>query len=150
MPQSLASLHVHVIFSTKNRSPLIDGGFQSCLYEYIGGTLRAQNCRLLIAGGVSDHVHLLISLARDVSVADVVRSVKANSSRWVHETVPRVAEFAWQSGYGAFSVSQSNVEDVTRYIAHQADHHRRGTFQEEFRAFLERHGIAFDERYAWD
>src|SRR5688500_12474041 len=113
MPQSLASLNVHIIFSTKNRSQFIAADLQPRLYEYISGVLRSLNCKLVMAGGMPDHVHLLVSIARDVSVSDLVRAIKANSSRWVHETAPKLAEFAWQSGYGAFSVSQSNVDDVS-------------------------------------
>jgi putative transposase len=150
MPQSLASLNLHLVFSTKNRQPLIDADIQSRLYEYIGGILRAEKSVLLAAGGMPAHVHLLVSLSRELSIAETVRLVKANSSKWIHGTFPDRQHFAWQAGYGAFTVSFSNVPDVKNYIARQADHHRIRTFQEEVREFLRRHEIEWDERYVWD
>jgi putative transposase len=150
MPQSLASLNFHVVFSTKNRQPLIDADIQSRLYEYIGGILRAEKSVLLAAGGMPDHVHLLVSLSRELSIAETLRLVKANSSKWIHNTFPDRKDFAWQVGYGAFSVSFSNIPDVKDYIGHQADHHRTRTFQDEYREFLRRHEIEWDERYVWD
>ncbi len=150
MPQSFTSLHVHVVFSTKNRAPLITPDLQPRLYEYLGGILRSQGCRLLAAGGTPDHVHLLVSLSKQMSVSEAVRLIKSNASKWVHETFPERRDFAWQAGYGAFSVSFSNLERVKHYLAHQAEHHRTRTFQEEFVALLRRHRIEFDERYLWD
>ncbi len=150
MPQSLASLSVHIIFSTKGRTPLLDQTLQPRLWEYIGGIVRHRGCRLLAAGGTPDHVHLLVSMSRDRSISDTVRDVKSNSSRWIHETYPHLPHFAWQAGYGAFSVSQSNLDEVTRYIANQLDHHHRIGFQDEYRAFLNRHDIPFDEQHVWD
>ena len=150
MPQSFGSLHFHLVFSTKNRQPLIDAELQSRLYEYMGGILRAEKSVLLAAGGVPDHVHLLVSLSRELSLAETLRLVKANSSKWIHETFPGREQFAWQAGYGAFSVSFSNLPDVKNYIGRQAEHHRIRTFQDEFREFLRRHELAWDERYVWD
>jgi REP-associated tyrosine transposase len=150
MPQSHASLHCHFIFSTRNREPLIATELQSRLYSYIGGILRDQKCCLVAAGGMPDHVHLLVSLARDLSVAETVRLVKSNSSLWIHQTFPQRHAFAWQSGYGAFAVSYSNIKSVRAYIAGQEEHHSVRTFQEEFREFLQRHEIEWDERYVWD
>ena len=150
MPQSLASLHVHLIFSTKNRVPLITPDLSPRLYEYIGGILRAQCCPLIAHGGMPDHVHLLVSLSREMSVAELVRIVKSNSSGWVHDTFPALNGFAWQSGYAAFAVSFSKVGAVRRYIENQAEHHRSRTFQDELRTILRKHGIEFDERYVWD
>ena len=150
MPQSFTSLHVHVVFSTKNRAPLITPDLQPRLYEYLGGILRSQGCRLLAAGGTPDHVHLLVSLSKQMSVSEAVRLIKSNASKWVHETFPERRDFAWQAGYGAFTVSFSNLERVKHYLAHQAEHHRTRTFQEEFVALLRRHRIEFDERYLWD
>ena len=150
MPQSLASLNFHFVFSTKNRQPLIDTEIQARLYEYIGGILRAEKSVLLAAGGMPDHVHLLVSLSRELSIADTLRVVKANCSKWIHETFPDRQNFGWQAGYGAFSVSFSNLPEVKKYIAGQAEHHRIRTFQEEFREFLRRHEIDWDERYVWD
>jgi putative transposase len=148
MPQSLGALYFHLVFSTKHREPWIGPDLQSRLYEYLGGILRAQKSVLLAAGGMPDHVHLLVSLSRELSIAETIRLIKANSSKWVHETFPAQGRFAWQAGYGAFSVSCTNLADG--YIASQAEHHRARTFQEEFRAFLRRHGLEWDERYVWD
>ena len=150
MPQSFVSLNCHVIFSTKNREPLLLPEWVSRLYQYIGGTLRAKGSVLLAAGGMPDHVHLALSLSKQNAIADIVRDIKANSSRWIHETIDGLGGFAWQTGYGAFSVSQSNMDDVKRYIANQPEHHRVRTFQEEFVLFLRRHGVQYDEQHVWD
>lgn len=141
MPQSFVSLPVHLVFSTKHREPLITGGIHTRLYEYIGGTLRAHECALLEAGGMPDHVHLLVSVNKRISVSDIVREIKSRSSKWVHDTFPSQRGFAWQAGYGAFATSHSIIPDVKRYIANQPEHHRVRSFQEEFVAFLKRHGI---------
>jgi putative transposase len=135
MPQSFGSL---------------DAELQPRLYEYIGGILRAEKSALLAAGGIPDHVHLLVSLSRELAIAETLRLVKANSSKWIHETFPEHRDFAWQSGYGAFSVSFSNVPEVKGYIARQSEHHRVLTFQDEFREFLRKHELEWDERYVWD
>jgi REP-associated tyrosine transposase len=150
MPQSLASLHVHVVFSTKNRAPLITADLAPRLYEYIAGIAHNISCRLVQAGGMPDHVHLLVSLGRETSVAELVRVVKANSSRWIHETIPGQTGFGWQNGYGAFAVSFSLLGPVRQYIIDQEEHHRKQSFQDEFRALLRKHRIMFDERYVWD
>src|SRR5689334_20653680 len=122
MPQSHASLHVHLIFSTKNRRPIIRPDIRPRLFEYMGGILRGNKCCLIAAGGISDHVHLLVSLGRDISVAQTVALVKANSSGWIHETFADLSAFAWQAGYGAFAVSLSQLDDVKAYIARQEEH----------------------------
>jgi putative transposase len=150
MPQSFASLNCHLIFSTKNCEPLIVAEMTPRIYEYIGGICRETGNVLLAAGGMPDHVHLLISMGRQTSVADLVRTIKANSSGWVHKTFANQGGFAWQNGYGAFSVSLSNVEAVRQYIANQSDHHRTKTFQEEYLEFLKRHNLHYDERYLWE
>ena len=150
MPQSFVCLNCHVIFSTKHREPLLLPDWASRLYQYIGGTIRAKGSVLLAAGGMPDHVHLGVSLGRQTMIADIVRDIKANSSRWIHETFDSLRGFAWQTGYAAFSVSQSNLDEIKRYIANQSEHHRARTFQEEFLLFLNRHGIRHDERHMWD
>jgi REP element-mobilizing transposase RayT len=150
MPQSFAAVHIHIVFSTKNREPTITPALAPRLYEYLGGTARGLKCPLVTAGGVADHVHLLTSLGREVAIAELVRDLKAGSSRWVHETFGDRPGFAWQAGYAAFAVSGSVVEQVVRYIANQEEHHRTRTFQDEYRDFLRRHGIEWDERYVWD
>jgi REP-associated tyrosine transposase len=150
VPQSFAAVHLHVVFSTKNREPLIGPDLAPRLYEYLAGTARGNGCRLTTAGGVADHVHLLVSLGREIAIADLVRELKAGSSRWIHDTLPDLHRFAWQSGYGAFSVSFGLLDRVKGYIANQAEHHKSQTFQDEYRDFLRQHGIAWDERYVWD
>jgi REP element-mobilizing transposase RayT len=150
MPQSFTCLHYHLIFSTKNRLPSITPELQTRLYEYMGGILRSERSTLLVAGGTTDHVHLLCGLSKELAVADALRLIKANSSKWIHETFPEHRSFAWQVGYGAFAVSYSHLDSVKRYIARQAEHHRRTTFQEEFLMFLRKHRIEFDERHLWD
>jgi REP element-mobilizing transposase RayT len=114
------------------------------------GTLQNLDCPLLIIGCVADHVHVLCNLSRTLSIADLVKEVKSSSSAWIKSEDSRLGDFFWQSGYGAFSVSQSQVEQVKAYIANQEEHHRRMSFQDEFRAFLRRHAVPFDERYVWD
>src|SRR4051812_45462618 len=122
MPQSLVCLPIHFVFSTKGREPLIREEWAARLYDYIGGIARAEKCLLLAAGGMPDHVHLLISLGRTIALADLMRLVKANSSKWIHETFPG-QPFAWQNGYGAFAVGHDRVDVVRTYIARQAEHH---------------------------
>jgi len=148
MPQSFSSLSVHLIFSTKTRTPTIL--HKDRLFEYIGGIANASGFVLLSAGGMPDHVHLLVSLGREHSIAEVVRVIKANSSKWVHDTWPKRAAFGWQRGYGIFSVSESNVTTVQSYIAKQEQHHQRMTFQDEFRNLLKKHKIEYEENNLWD
>ena len=150
MPQSLASIHLHLVFSTKKREPWLTADHAQRVYDYIGGTLRGNGCVLIAAGGMPDHVHLLASVSRELSTSEVVKLVKSNSSRWIHDTFPKLANFAWRSGYGAFAVSFSNIPDVRRYIANQETHHAKHSFQDEFREFLRKHEIEWDEKYVWD
>ena len=150
MPQSFTCLHYHLVFSTKHRLPQIAADLAPRLYAYLGGILRSDDGCLVAAGGMPDHVHLLARLSKQASVADALRLLKANSSKWIHATFPERQQFSWQAGYGAFSVSFSNLPDVRNYIARQAEHHRVRTFQDEFREFLRRHDLEWDERYVWD
>ena len=150
MPQSFACLHCHIIFSTKNRDPLLMSDFTTRLFEYIGGITRERDNPLLAANGMADHVHLLVSMNRQTAVSDLVRDIKSISPGWIHQTFSHLIGFAWQSGYGAFAVSYSNIDSVKKYIANQAEHHRVRSFKEEFVAFLKRHGMEYDERYVWD
>ncbi|WP_315853339.1 IS200/IS605 family transposase [Bremerella alba] len=147
MPQSYARLYVHIIFSTRQRKRWIQREWAPRLYEYFAGTIRRRNSDLVLAGGVEDHVHLLVSLSREACVADVVRDVKAASSSWVHENIREASLFAWQNGYSAFSVSHSALPDVKNYIANQEDHHQTWTFREKLIAFFARHEIEFQEEY---
>jgi putative transposase len=150
MPQSLSRLLTHLIFSTKNRLPLLTPSIQSELNPYLAAILENFDCPSLQVGGVEDHVHILFGLSRTRSVAEVVETVKISSSKWIKTKGDDFAEFHWQSGYGAFSVSQSDVETVINYIRNQYDHHRKTSFQEEYRRFLERYKLQYDERYVWD
>ena len=150
MPQSFASLHVHIVFSTKHRKPYLDSELRPRLFEIIGGLLRDKQCSLIRAGAMDDHIHLLASLARTISVADGVREIKSNSSNWIHNSLPELREFQWQQGYGAFAVSFSGIDAVKAYHANQELHHCNTSYQEELRELLKRHGIAWDERYVWD
>jgi len=149
MAHTFSNLFIHVIFSTKDRDPVISPDLQPRLWNYLGGVLREERCHSLGIGGTADHVHMLVRQSATAAISDLMRVVKANSSKWVHENWPN-KPFAWQVGYEAFTVSQSNVEEVQKYIARQEEHHRRMTFQEEFVLFLKRHGIEFDERYIWE
>jgi REP element-mobilizing transposase RayT len=150
MPQSLARLHVHLVFSTKNREPIITDSVRVSLHAYMATVLQNLNCHPVLINSVEDHIHLLFELARTLSVSQAVEDVKKSSSKWIKEQGAEFRIFAWQSGYGVFAVSESNVETVREYIANQREHHRKKTFQDEYRQFLERHRIAFDERYVWD
>jgi len=145
-----ANLIFHMVFSTKERRPLIHDSFRPRLFEYLSGLARNEFRGPLSVGGTENHVHGLIVLAPDTSVADAMRGWKALSSKWVHETLPGEGDFGWQEGYGAFSVSQSNVPQVAAYIEQQAKHHEKITFEDEFLALLKRHSIAYDSQYIWD
>ncbi len=149
MPHSYNALYTHVVFSTKNRTPQITPVLEERLYPYLGGTLRELKGRLLDINGTEDHVHILISAPPTVSMSDIVGKVKGCSSKWVHETFPEHAKFEWQRGYAAFSVSQSQVPVVARYIERQKVHHAKTSFQDEFVRLLERHGIRVDQRFLW-
>ena len=150
MPSSYTNLLYHLVFSTKERRPLITPELSADLYPYLGGIVRQEGGMLLEVGGMPDHVHLVARFRADLAVADMMRVIKANSSKWVNERAGRTEQFAWQTGYGAFTISGSQLEVVRRYVQRQEEHHRKHTFQEEFVAFLKKHGIAYDERYLWD
>jgi putative transposase len=150
MPQSLSRVLVHLIFSTKNRDPVLTPAIRTELFPYLAAVLTNDGCPSLRVGGVADHVHLLFGLSRTRTIAQVVENVKTSSSKWLKLRGPTLAHFHWQAGYGAFSVSSSNADDVIAYIARQDEHHQTRSFQDEFRAFLQRHEVEFDERYVWD
>jgi REP element-mobilizing transposase RayT len=140
---------VHFVWSTHNRREWIDVSWEDDLYGYIGGIARNKNAKLIQGGGMPDHLHLLVSMPPTVSISEFVNAFKANLSRWIHDDVPRMKTFAWQKGYGAFSVSRSNEEAVADYIRRQKEHHRKRDFQKEFLDLLERHGIDYDPEYIW-
>jgi REP element-mobilizing transposase RayT len=150
MAQSLAKVYLHVIFSTKNREPLIADNWRDELFRVLGGTINNLDCQSLIVGGVDDHVHLLFQLGRTITISDAVKTIKSTSSAWINQTQTLASQFHWQAGYAAFSVSQSNVEAVREYIRRQPEHHAKHSFQDELREWLRRHEIAWDERYVWD
>ena len=149
MAHSYTHLLSHLNFSTKDRAPYIDAELMANLHLYLGGIVRELGGDAICIKGPSDHVHMLAGLPGSLAVADAMRVVKTNSSRWVHETWASRRDFAWQTGYAAFSVSRSNADEVRRYIDAQEEHHRKTTFEEELVAFLKRHGIEYDERYIW-
>jgi|SRR5579862_2083052 len=151
MSQSLALLYVHLVFSTKGRKPfLADKGMRAELWSVIGGIANHLGSQSLIVGGTEDHVHILARQSKTVAPADWIRDLKSNSSSWVKETDPRLADFAWQAGYGAFSVGPGGIERVRQYIVDQEAHHRKFSFQDELRAILREHGVTPDEAHLWD
>jgi REP element-mobilizing transposase RayT len=149
MPHAFASLLTHAIFSTHKREPTLTPELVGRLFPYMGGIVRDLKGTALVINGPVDHVHLLLSLPTSLSIAELVRVLKANSSRWVHEQFPERRLFGWQAGYAAFTVSNSRLEPVRQYIAAQQEHHRKVTFQEEFVSFLKKHGLAYDEKELW-
>jgi len=151
VPQSLAKILVHTVFSTKDRRPFLhDKSLRDELHRYLGGILTNLECQPIIVGGVEDHVHLLCALSRTCDAAAMVKEVKRGSSLWLKTKSPDLADFAWQNGYGIFSIGFSQIESVREYIAGQEEHHRKVSFQDEFRQLLRRYEIEFDERYVWD
>jgi REP element-mobilizing transposase RayT len=150
MPQSLAKIVVHVVFGTKNGEGFLEEDVRKGCFAYIAGALKNLGCVPIIVGGTEDHVHVLCLLSKNVAACKVVEQIKTGSSKWMKTQSEKFAGFQWQNGYGVFSVSQSAVETVTAYIASQREHHRKVSFQEEFRRFLERYEIEYDERFVWD
>jgi REP element-mobilizing transposase RayT len=150
MPQSLSFVLVHIIFSTKDRKPVLDTSVRSALYAYLATVARNAGCECYRVGGVADHVHLAVRLARTASIAKLVEDLKSSSSKWLKVQSPDLSKFAWQRGYGAFSVGPADLEALIQYIEGQEAHHRKVTFQDEFRAFLKKYGVECDERYMWD
>ena len=150
MPGTYSKLLLHIVTSTKRRTPWLTAEVAERLYPYIGGIIRAERGALCAIGGVEDHVHLYIRWRPDGALSDLMRAVKARSSMWIHETFPELRDFAWQEGYAAFSVSRSQEDVVRRYIAGQAEHHRREDFRAELLRLLQAHEIEFEEKYVFD
>jgi REP-associated tyrosine transposase len=151
MPQSLAAVYIHLVFSTKDRRPnLADKALRDRLHAEIGEISKRLGCPPILTGGVEDHVHLLARFGRTITQAEWVKEIKRVANLWLKEQDAKFSEFEWQGGYADFSVSKSNLKDVERYIANQEEHHRRMTFQEEVLAMLQKHGLEWDERYLWD
>jgi len=150
MANTFSSLHYHIIFSTKQREPWIRREIEERLWAYLGGIASQVEVKPLVIGGMEDHVHILLGMPPSISVSEAVKRIKGGSSVWIKENLPGCRSFVWQDGYGAFTVSKSQMLEVAEYIRNQREHHRYKTFQEEYRAFLDRHEIAYDERYLWD
>jgi REP element-mobilizing transposase RayT len=150
MPSTYTNLLYHIVFSTKDRIPLIADNIQREHYKYIGGIIGAEGGVQLEIGGMREHVHILAKFKAAISVAEMLNKIKSNSSKWANDHKMKLHKFGWQEGYAAFSVSESQVPAVREYIRNQEEHHRKQTYQEEFVALLERHGIASDPRYLWD
>lgn len=150
MPQSLSVVIVHIVFSTKDRFPFINPEIRSSLHAYLATVSRNAGCECYRVGGVADHVHLAVRLSRTITIADLVEALKTSTSKWMKTQSPDLDTFAWQRGYGAFSVAPGDLDAVVTYIANQEEHHRTKTFQDEYRAFLVKYGVDFDERYVWD
>jgi putative transposase len=150
MSQSLSKIYVHLIFSTKNRERSLPDEARLDLHAYMGGTLKGLGCLPVEINTEPDHLHALFLLARTEALSDVVGHLKKSSNDWLRSQGPQLEKFFWQAGFGAFSVSQSQVEEVRAYIRNQREHHRVKTFQEEFRAFLKAYDVEYDERYVWD
>lgn len=148
MPQSLANVLVHIVYSTKDRAPSLTREVRDDLFPYVGGILRNIECPLLQIGGVEDHVHMLIRLPRTMTLAQVVEKTKTSTSKWLKTRGP--SSFAWQAGYGAFSIGAGDTDRTIGYIQAQEDHHRRTSFQDELRTLMAEAGVVLDERYAWD
>ena len=150
MANTFTSLHYHVIFSTKHREPWIAHDQQERLWAYLGDIALQNQLKALLIGGMEDHIHILMGLPPTITVSEALKRIKGGSSGWVKENLPGCHAFGWQDGYAAFAVSKSQLGEVEDYIRKQREHHRLKTFQEEYRAFLDRHEIVYDERYLWD
>ena len=147
MGNSYISCWVHYVFSTKNQKKWLKSDIREKLYPYMGGICRENNFKLIKAGGVDDHLHLLVSLPSTITIAKAIQYLKGGSSRWIHETFGNMKNFAWQEGYGAFTIGVSQIDQTIKYITNQEYHHRKKTFREEFIDMLNYHGIEFDEKY---
>lgn len=150
MPQSLARLCIHLVFSTKHREPLLHNTIRPDLHAYMAMVLKNIACPALIINSVEDHVHIILDLSRTNSISSAVEHVKKTSSKWIKTQNEALVGFAWQAGYGAFAVSESNISAVRKYIENQREHHQKVSFQDEYRTFLAKHVITYDERYLWD
>jgi REP element-mobilizing transposase RayT len=150
MPQSLAQIYIHIVFSTKEHCPFIQQDIEPELFAYMGDTIKRVGGVPHLINGTADHVHILSSLSRTVALSKYIEEIKRNSSRWIKTKNGDYQKFGWQNGYGAFSVSSSQKKSVEHYIAGQKEHHRNITFKEEFLAFLKKYNVKYDEQYLWD
>jgi putative transposase len=150
MPQSLVKILVHAVFSTKNRENLITSEIESALFGYMSGIVENNKSKLILANGTENHIHLLISLGKVLSISELIGDIKRDSSVWIKKQDSQFNGFQWQEGYGAFSVGQTQVDEVLKYIGKQKEHHRKKTFEDEMRGFYSKYDVEFDERYVWD
>ena len=151
MPQSLAQLYLHIVFSTKDRARFFQNrAFRMDVHAYLAGACRNLDCPALIVGGVEDHVHILCRLGKTVSLSELIRELKRESSKWIKEQSSDLQSFYWQAGYGAFSISPGHIDILNAYITNQDEHHKTETFQDEFRRLLKKYKVDYDERYVWD
>ncbi|MEI7832253.1 MAG: transposase [bacterium] len=150
MAQTFVSSIFHIVFSTKDRLPLIDQAMRPRLYEFIGGVIKHDKGTPIKIGGDTDHLHICSIMDKNICIPDALRSIKSSSSLWIHRTYPALSGFAWQTGYGAFSISKSGVPRVVAYIDNQEEHHKTVTFQEELLEFLRIHEIPYDPKYIWE
>ena len=149
MGQSLVKNYVHIIFSTKNREPFIHRNYEEELFKYLGGVCKAHNCTPIQVGGYLDHIHILCLLSKHMTIVNLLEEVKADSSKWMKKRAEELSNFYWQDGYGAFSVNPSQIETVSIYIQNQREHHAKKSFQDEYREFLQKYKVDYDERYVW-
>jgi len=150
MGQSLVKIYIHIIFSTKNRVPMIHPPVEAELHSYIGGICNKLECQVIKVGGYTDHIHLLCMLSKKITLIKLMEEIKTHSSKWIKSKGEGYKNFYWQDGYGAFSVNPSEVETVTAYISNQHQHHSKKTFQDEYRIFLKKYNIEYDEKYVWE
>jgi REP element-mobilizing transposase RayT len=151
MSQSLSKIYIQIVFSTKNRFPYLSSNdIKKQMHAYIGGTCNNLDCQVIIVGGTADHVHILCKLSRNISIAKLIGEIKRESSKWVKTKSNLLKKFSWQNGYGVFSVGKSEMEIVKSYIFSQEEHHRKKNFQDEYRLFLKKYEIEYDEKYVWD
>ena len=149
MANTYSSLHYHLIFSTKNRTPWLSSEIEQRIWKYLGGIARKHKMTALQVGGTADHIHVLVLAPASYSPSQIAQFLKGDSSKWIHDEWPTLRNFAWQDGYGAFTVSKSNLPEVVRYVQNQGLHHQKKTFPEEYLEFLKTHGIQYEEGYLW-
>ena len=150
MGQSLVQNYIHIIFSTKNRQKLIHPPYEEELYSYLGGICKKKECIPIKIGGHLDHVHILCKLSKKVTLMNLLEEIKSHSSRWIKTKDKSLERFYWQDGYGSFSINPTQVDTVIEYIANQKEHHKHLSFQDEYRAFLKKYHVDYDERYVWE
>jgi putative transposase len=150
MGQSLVKNYLHIVFSTKHRKPLIHPPYESELHSYLGGICKNMECPPIKIGGYTDHIHILCMLSKKIALMKLLEEIKSHSSKWMKTKDELLKNFYWQDGYGAFSVNPNEVDTVIAYIANQHEHHKKKTFKDEYRAFLKKYNVEYDERYVWD